>query len=762
MHAIRVPGAGTVPSPVGSPSAGETPQDYSHETLAGYARAPPPLGDPTVSRNDASLSARRHRPFPPPRASRRVPSPPLTPHPLASPDLGPAPFSRLAMDLRSSDPATLHAAVVHLRRLAVRAEGPGAPFTATPRGHQLLRLIHVVVQNVGLEDKVGALTALRLLKADDTLIQKLLKEGVLPPLLAVLRDRAREEERGLDDDALPESNESDALVASRTAETAAAAARCLQAFSSSADASATLLRGGAVEALSAYVARRRGEVAKEARDDERGASPSPSPAAELRAAATASCVAALARVSGSYLDASDGPSACEAALSAPDGTPNGDGTPKNDGTPPSAAALDPVAAASALSAARSLLRLVSSDVVVCHREAAAGLARLTKSGRAGRAAVAQCGAVLPLMTAALKGDAKQRAAAMAALGALAEGDPSNDPDPRARRSAALHDAPFEKGSSMDVEGDDEDEDEDEDEDDRMDDDVDDIDDASGVHDAAAASSIARRAESAKAAAVNAAANARARRTKGSEDGGGGRNAVVLGTAAKVGETFFARLIAVLASLVRLRGPLARAAADASLALWALAWQPSNRAAMVRDVVEPLVDLYAEARHPKKAKAPQRGGGFRGRGGGAFGARAGGRGGAARDRDGGARRRARGGGTLGARGRDEPGAEPQGRRGRRGGTRNAGVRPRTGGSRGEEKAQRRGDVAEHSAHHKQRPRLRRVGERRPEMTRPRERVERGRARERPFESRPRKKTPFGLTDGPFSRVASRDVRGRTLT
>ena len=502
------------------------------------------------------------------------------------------------MDLRSSDPATLHAAVVHLRRLAVRAEGPGAPFTATPRGHQLLRLIHVVVQNVGLEDKVGALTALRLLKADDTLIQKLLKEGVLPPLLAVLRDRAREEERGLDDDALPESNESDALVASRTAETAAAAARCLQAFSSSADASATLLRGGAVEALSAYVARRRGEVAKEARDDERGASPSPSPAAELRAAATASCVAALARVSGSYLDASDGPSACEAALSAPDGTPKNDGTPSSSSA---AAALDPVAAASALSAARSLLRLVSSDVVVCHREAAAGLARLTKSGRAGRAAVAQCGAVLPLMTAALKGDAKQRAAAMAALGALAEGDPSNDPDPFRERSAALHDAPFEKSSSMDVEGDDEDEDEDED--DRMDDDVDDIDDASGVHDAAAASSIARRAESAKAAAVNAAANARARRTKGSEDGGGGRNAVVLGTAAKVGETFFARLIAVLASLVRLRGPLARAAADASLALWALAWQPSNRAAMVRDVVEPLVDLYAEARHPKNAKHP---------------------------------------------------------------------------------------------------------------------------------------------------------------
>ena len=49
--------------------------------------------------------------------------------------------------------------------LAVNAEGPGAPFTATHRGQQLLKLIHIVVQNVGLSDKVGALTALRLLKA---------------------------------------------------------------------------------------------------------------------------------------------------------------------------------------------------------------------------------------------------------------------------------------------------------------------------------------------------------------------------------------------------------------------------------------------------------------------------------------------------------------------------------------------------------------------------------------------------------------------
>ena len=68
---------------------------------------------------------------------------------------------------------------------------------------------------------------------------------------------------------------------------------------------------------------------------------------------------------------------------------------------------------------------------------------------------------------------------------------------------------------------------------------------------------------------------------------------VLGTAAKVGENFFARLIGVLARLLALRGPLERAAADASLALWALAWQPSNRAAMTPLVVDPLVAMYRE-------------------------------------------------------------------------------------------------------------------------------------------------------------------------
>jgi len=42
-------------------------------------------------------------------------------------------------------------------------------------------------------------------------------------------------------------------------------------------------------------------------------------------------------------------------------------------------------------------------VCTTRRDAAAGLARLVKSGRAGRAAVAQSGAVLPLLTAALAG-----------------------------------------------------------------------------------------------------------------------------------------------------------------------------------------------------------------------------------------------------------------------------------------------------------------------------------------------------------------------
>ena len=55
------------------------------------------------------------------------------------------------------------------------------------------------------------------------------------------------------------------------------------------------------------------------------------------------------------------------------------------------------------------------------------------------------------------------------------------------------------------------------------------------------------------------------------------------------------LVAILGELLDLRGPLERAAADASLALWALAWQPSNRAAAVPVVTAPLVRLYEEGR-----------------------------------------------------------------------------------------------------------------------------------------------------------------------
>ena len=38
------------------------------------------------------------------------------------------------MDLRGGDPESTRSACVKLRDLAVAAEGPGAPFTATARG----------------------------------------------------------------------------------------------------------------------------------------------------------------------------------------------------------------------------------------------------------------------------------------------------------------------------------------------------------------------------------------------------------------------------------------------------------------------------------------------------------------------------------------------------------------------------------------------------------------------------------------------------
>jgi len=194
----------------------------------------------------------------------------------------PSRVRRLAVDLRGDHAPSVHAAAIEISRLAVAAEGPGAPFTATHRGQQLLRLIHIVVQNVGLEDKVGALTALRLLKADDTLLQKLLKAGVLPSLLDIIR---RDGEKS--------STDGD----EKAAEAAAAAARAVQAFASSGDVLTTLLRGGAVQVLSGYVCRRGGEVARDSDHDDADSTE----ASKRRMNAAKSCAVAMARVSGSYL-----------------------------------------------------------------------------------------------------------------------------------------------------------------------------------------------------------------------------------------------------------------------------------------------------------------------------------------------------------------------------------------------------------------------------------------------------------------------------
>jgi hypothetical protein len=234
-------------------------------------------------------------------------------------------------------------------------------------------------------------------------------------------------------------------------------------------------------------------------------------------------------------------------------------------------------AAAAMSTARSLLCLLESDAVVAHRAAAAGLAKLAASGRAGRIATARCGAVLPLMTAALAGNAAQRAAALAALDAVTRGERDGGATRDAKRHRAGADADVAMSEILDDEEDDfslpagdlE------------------MDDNGGVVSAAAASRAAREAEAAAVEAVNQKTNEKLSRHET-------RSAIPLGTAAKVGETFFGHLIEVLAGLTTLRGVLTRAAADASLALWALAWQPSNRRRMSgRGVIDPLVALYKE-------------------------------------------------------------------------------------------------------------------------------------------------------------------------
>ena len=475
------------------------------------------------------------------------------------------------MDLRGGHAPSAHAAAIEISRLAVAAEGPGAPFTATHRGQQLLRLIHIVVQNVGLEDKVGALTALRLLKADDTLLQKLLKAGVLPSLLGIIRADATD---ATDADA---DGDGAAAEAAR-AEATAAAARAVQAFSSSGDALTTLLRGGAVEVLSAYACRRGGEVADPIRSESSKTSPDGGPgssdvaAKQHRASAAKSCVVAMARVSGSYLTDLDERAAFESGQ--PGQSPGGgpDGAPSVD-------ALDPAAANAALSVARSLLALLESDLVVSHGEACVGLERLAASGRAGRAAACQVGCVLPLMAAALAGNPKQRGLAMEALEALTIGTRDNSPGERTRAAAAARVADDVVGGASDAPRD-----------------VDDDDAAAGGGGVGDPREMAARAQ--------AQITATHRTTPGVKRGRvqtagytdlSATTLGVIGTAAKVGETFFGGLIAILGEILSLRGPLERAAADAALALWALAWQPSNRAAAVPVVTAPLAKLYEEGR-----------------------------------------------------------------------------------------------------------------------------------------------------------------------
>jgi len=196
---------------------------------------------------------------------------------------------------------------------------------------------------------------LRLLKADDMLLRKLLKEGVLPPLLGILSSAAAEsaapagdvddaigaatpspvaqsdsgarregcEGQGCEDE---DEREGEDMEEVRAAETTAAAARAIEAFASSGDALTTLLRGGATEALSRYLCRAGGEVLVDSGGAVSGggsggggggggsvattgasatvataSAAARERAAVARVAAAQSCVTALSRISKSYL-----------------------------------------------------------------------------------------------------------------------------------------------------------------------------------------------------------------------------------------------------------------------------------------------------------------------------------------------------------------------------------------------------------------------------------------------------------------------------
>ena len=75
-----------------------------------------------------------------------------------------------------------------LRNLCVDAEGPAAPFTKTPRGAALVALISVVTRCVGTRDRVGALRALSLLRANDDALRSAARAGAVPALARRLRE----------------------------------------------------------------------------------------------------------------------------------------------------------------------------------------------------------------------------------------------------------------------------------------------------------------------------------------------------------------------------------------------------------------------------------------------------------------------------------------------------------------------------------------------------------------------------------------------
>jgi len=147
---------------------------------------------------------------------------------------------RAAIDALSHAPSSTDA-LAHIRKLCVDAEGPGDAFARSTRGQQVLALIHVVVRSCGLSDKVGALTALRLLKTDDLALHAYASAGVIPALLKALESGTLDE-RG-----------------------AAHVARSLSALASSPDVCKMLIRSGALNALTRCVERAAG--ADEARDD---------------------------------------------------------------------------------------------------------------------------------------------------------------------------------------------------------------------------------------------------------------------------------------------------------------------------------------------------------------------------------------------------------------------------------------------------------------------------------------------------------------